>query len=196
MKRYIALFTCMASRAVHLEVARSLEADSFLNAFRRFISRRGPVRQLRCDQGTNFLGAKKELREALLAMDNGKIKSELLKENCDWFEYKTNVPSASHAGGVWERQINTLRSVLSALIERNGNRLNDESFQTFICEAEAIVNCRPHRRQPGRSNFAVPLIANASPDHENQASVASARHISKRRCVPAQALADGAAPDK
>ena len=143
VKRYIALFTCMASRAVHLEVARSLEADSFLNAFRRFISRRGPVRQLRCDQGTNFLGAKKELQEALLAMDKGKIKSELLKENCDWFEYKTNVPSASHARGVWERQIKTLRSVLSALIEKKGNRLNNESFQTFICEAEAILNCCP-----------------------------------------------------
>ena len=53
VKSYIALFTCMASRAVHLEVARSLEADSFLDAFRRLISRRGPVRQLRCDQGTN-----------------------------------------------------------------------------------------------------------------------------------------------
>ncbi|XP_027045048.1 uncharacterized protein LOC113672905, partial [Pocillopora damicornis] len=69
VRKYVALFTCMASRAVHLEVSNSLETDSFLNALRRFICRRGPVRQLRSDQGTNFIGAKRELREALQSMD-------------------------------------------------------------------------------------------------------------------------------
>ena len=67
----------MASREVHLEVSNSLETDSFINALRRFICRRGPVRQLRSDQGTNFIGAKKELREALQAMDQCKISSEM-----------------------------------------------------------------------------------------------------------------------
>ena len=84
VKKYIALFTCMASRAVHLEVSNSLETDSFINALRPFICRRGPVRQLRSDQGTNFIGAKRELREALQAMDQCKISSEMLKEDCDW----------------------------------------------------------------------------------------------------------------
>ena len=54
VKRYGALFTCLASRAVHLEVADSLETDSFINALRRFICRRGSVREIRCDRGTNF----------------------------------------------------------------------------------------------------------------------------------------------
>jgi len=49
LKRYGVLFTCMASRAVHLEVANSLRADSFINAYRRFVGRRGPVRQIRSD---------------------------------------------------------------------------------------------------------------------------------------------------
>ena len=57
VKRYVALFTCMASRAVHLEVSNTLETVSFHNASRRFICRRVPVRQLRSDQGTNFIGA-------------------------------------------------------------------------------------------------------------------------------------------
>ena len=48
----------MASRAVHIEVAATLETDSFINALRRFLSGRGPIRQLRSDQGTNFIGAK------------------------------------------------------------------------------------------------------------------------------------------
>lgn len=57
VKRYGVIFTCMASRSVHLETANSLNTSSFMNALSRFLSRRGPVRQLRCDQGTNFVGA-------------------------------------------------------------------------------------------------------------------------------------------
>ena len=137
------LFTCMASRAVHIEVAASLETDSFVNALRRFLSRRGPIRQLRSDQGTNFVGAKRELKEALKELNGDAIRKELLRNNCDWFEFKMNVPSASHMGGVWERQIRTVRNVLSAILERNGSQLNDEALTTFMCEAEAIVNSRP-----------------------------------------------------
>ena len=100
LKRYGVLFTCLASRAIHLEVAYSLETDSYINAMRRFICRRGPVRQMRSDQGTNLVGAKRELKDALLEMDKEKVQIEMLKRNCDWFETKLNVPSASHMGGV------------------------------------------------------------------------------------------------
>lgn len=105
LKRYVALFTCMASRAIHLEVSHTLETDSFIQALRRFLCRRGPVRQIRSDQGTNFVGARRELREALEEMDQERIRVEVLKLNCDWIEFRMNVPKASHMGGVWERQI-------------------------------------------------------------------------------------------
>ena len=143
LKRYGVVFTCLASRAVHLEVCHTLETDSFLNALRRFLCRRGPIRQLRADQGSNFIGARRELREALSEMDQDKIKSNLLKMNCDWIEFKFNAPSASHMGGVWERQIRTVRSVLSALLKKNGSQLNDEALRTFMCKAEAVINSRP-----------------------------------------------------
>ncbi len=129
----------MASRAVHREVSNSLETDSFFQALRRFICRRGPVRQLRSDQGTNFIGVKRKLRDALLSMDQGKINAEMLKENCDWMTFKMNPPSASHAGGVWERQIRTIRNVLSALLQKSASSLDGESFHTLICETEAIA---------------------------------------------------------
>lgn len=77
-------------------------------------------RQLRSDQGTNFVGAKHELTAALAEIDHERIKAELLQENCDWFIFAMNVPSSSHMGGVWERQIRSVRSVLSPLLQNNG----------------------------------------------------------------------------
>lgn len=143
LKRYGVLFTCMASRAVHIEVSKSLETDSFINALRRFVSRRGNVRQLRSDQGTNLVGAKNELKQALTEMNIDKVKTEMLKDDCDFVTFKMNVPSASHMGGVWERQIRTVRSVLSSLLDNNSSQLDEESLRTLMCEAEAIVNSRP-----------------------------------------------------
>lgn len=143
LKRYGLIFTCLAARAVHLETLNTMETDSFINALRRFMCRRGRVRVLRSDCGTNFVGANNELREALSELDNDKIKRFLLKQDCDWVEFKFNVPKASHMGGVWERMIRTVRSVLSSLLDQHGSQLDDESLRTIMVEAENIVNCRP-----------------------------------------------------
>ena len=84
LKGYGVLFTCLCSRAIHLEVSNTLSTDSFINAYRRFIGRRGQVRQLRSDQGTNFVGAMKELQQALSELNHNQIREELLKSSCDW----------------------------------------------------------------------------------------------------------------
>ena len=81
--------------------------------------------------------------EAINEMDHQQIKSSLLKEQQDWITYKMNVPSASHMGGAWERQIRTVRNVLSSLLQHNAEQLDDESLRTLMCEEEAIVNSRP-----------------------------------------------------
>ena len=80
LKRYGVLFTCMASRAVHIEVADTLETDSFISALQRFVCRR-------------------ELKTALEEFDHIKIRSELQRHDCDWLEFNMNVPSASHMEG-------------------------------------------------------------------------------------------------
>ena len=133
----------MASRAVHIETANSLKTDAFINALRRFICRRGPFRQLRSDQGANFVGARTELAQVLAEMDQEKIRTKLLEEQCDCISFKMNVPAASHMGGVWERQIRSARNVLSSLLQKNGKQLAAESLRTLMCEAEAIFNSRP-----------------------------------------------------
>lgn len=54
-KWWAVLFTCMSVRAVHIEVIKSLDTSSFINALRRFLTIRGPVKHIRSDRGTNFV---------------------------------------------------------------------------------------------------------------------------------------------
>ena len=105
MKRYGTLFTCMPSRAVHIEVVTTMETDSFIMALRRMIARRGNVRTIRNDNGGNFIGADNELKRCFQEMDHKKIEHFLQDNGTDWLIWNKNTPTASHMGGVWERQI-------------------------------------------------------------------------------------------
>ena len=93
---------------------------------------------LRSDNGTNFVGAERELREALAAINHSKIQGALLQKGIDWM---FNTPAASHHGGVWERLIRMVRKVLFSVLRQQS--LNDESLHTTLCEVEAILNDRP-----------------------------------------------------
>ena len=143
VKRWGVLFTCLNSRAIHLETANSLTADAFLSAYRRFVSRRGPVKRLYCDNGTNFVGGRRELESALKEMNMDELRREMLKDECDLVEFQMNVPHASHMGGIWERQIRSARVVLASLLDTHGQQLDDELLRTLMTEAESIVNSRP-----------------------------------------------------
>ena len=80
------------------------------------------------------------LKEAVYSMDQERIQQYLLRESIDW---KFNPPSASHMGGIWERQIRSVRKVLAHMLMEFGDRLDDEAFRTLLCEIEAIINSRP-----------------------------------------------------
>ena len=103
VKRYRVLFTCVGSRSVHLETANSPDSSSFINALGRFMSPREAVRQLRSDQGTNFVGSQNELKAALSEMNHDHVQEYLLTNGCKWIPYKMNLPHCSHMGGTWER---------------------------------------------------------------------------------------------
>ena len=72
LKRYGALFTCLVSRAVHIEVVATMETDSFKMALRRMIARRDNIRSMRSYNGTNFVGTENELKRANQAFSSGK----------------------------------------------------------------------------------------------------------------------------
>ncbi|XP_062865019.1 uncharacterized protein LOC134326790 [Trichomycterus rosablanca] len=117
-----------------------MSTDAFINSLRCFIALRGTVRQIKCDQGTNFVGAKNELKAALQELDMDRLKTFLTENQC---EFVLNAPHSSHAGGVWERQIKTVRNVLNATLLLSSGRLTDSSLRTFLYEAMAIINNRP-----------------------------------------------------
>jgi len=138
VKRYGVLFTCLSIRAIHIEIAHSLDTDSFIDAFRRFIARRGQPSLMRSDNGGNFVKGDKELREAIDEWNHGKIHDFLLAKDIKWI---FNPPAGSHHGGVWERCIRTTRKVMKALLKEQP--LDDEGLLTLMAEVEAIINGRP-----------------------------------------------------
>lgn len=138
VKRYGVIFTCLAIRAVHIEVASSLDTDSFINALRRFIARRGQVQELRSDNGTNFVGTERELRRAMEQWNQEKISDAVSLKGVKWI---FNPPTGSHHGGAWERLICSVRKVLNSTLQTK--HLDEEGLQTALCEVESILNSRP-----------------------------------------------------
>ena len=94
LSHYCCVFTCLASRAVHLEMAYDLSTDSFLMAFRRFLSVRGDTtRVMYSDNGTNFVGANSQLQKCLKRIDQRRIVNELAPRGIEW---RHAPPLASH----------------------------------------------------------------------------------------------------
>ena len=82
LRRYGVIFTCLCSRTILTEVVHSLDTDSFLLTLRRFIGRRGNIWQMRSDNGSNFVGAVKELRKSFHDMNHSRINEYLQMQNC------------------------------------------------------------------------------------------------------------------
>ncbi|GBP82294.1 hypothetical protein EVAR_86648_1 [Eumeta japonica] len=135
-KRYGALFTCLTTRAVHIELAESLSSDSMILALRRFIARRGTPRVMYSDNGTNFVGANKELMN--IQEVHEKMKKEADVRTITW---KFIPPGAPNMGGAWERLVRSVKTALAATLRERSPR--EEVLHTLLLEAEHIVNSRP-----------------------------------------------------
>ena len=137
-KRYGVLFTCLNVRAVHLEIAASLTTDSMIMALRRMMARRGKPKRIYSDNGTNFIGAKRELREALEELDQDVIQKTLSTDGIEWHFIP---PGSPHMGGCWERLVGSVKRALEATMNEQAPR--EEILQTLFAEAEYSINCRP-----------------------------------------------------
>ena len=123
---------------MHIEQLNNMTTDAFIKALRCFTAIRGPIQQLRSDQGSNFVGARNELVNATKELDKDRIQTYLTTNRC---EFVTNVPSSSHCqGGVYERQIRTKRSILNTILNDYKERLYTSSLCIFLFEVMAIIN--------------------------------------------------------
>ena len=112
-KRYLCLFTCLSCRAVHLEISFSMDTDSFLNAFYRMVNRQGLPEEIISDNGTNFIGAEKELRQLIEQLDKNKIIASTANSGVKWH---FNPPHAPDFGGVFETMIKSAKKAIYAIL--------------------------------------------------------------------------------
>ena len=138
VKRWGCLFTCLSSRAVHLEMAYALDTDGFLSALFRFEGRRGTPAAYYSDNGTNFVGAVRELSDCVDRLEHAKLTSQLAIRGTKWF---FNPPASPHFGGSWERLVRSAKIALVAIL---GNQtLTDEVLISALIQAENLLNGRP-----------------------------------------------------
>ncbi|CAL9703965.1 unnamed protein product [Knipowitschia caucasica] len=136
-KRWGILFKCLTTRAVHLDLIPSIDTDAFLMALRRFIARRGKPKEILCDQGTNFRGGNRELREAFQSL-HPDLQDQLA---CQQITFAFNPPGAPHFGGCWEREIRSLKAALRVTL--GAQSVTEEVLRTVLIEVEGMLNSKP-----------------------------------------------------
>ncbi|XP_046868771.1 uncharacterized protein LOC124461276 [Drosophila willistoni] len=154
-KRWVALFTCLRTRAIHLELAHDLSTDSCILAMRNFMCRRGPVRKLGSDNGKNFIGADREAKRFTDVFEADKIQDELATRCVEWI---FNCPLNPAEGGVWERMVRCVKRVLAHTVKDVAPK--EHVLQSLLIEAANIVNSRPLTHMPISVDQEAPLMPN------------------------------------
>lgn len=141
-KTYIAVFVCLATKAVHIEAVSDLSTDAFIAALKRMIGRRGLPTDIFCDNGTNFVGANNKLRELKNFLFDNKHQNIITNFCCNEFiNFHFIPPRAPHFGGLWEAAVKSAKGHLNRTLANT--RLTFEELVTSLVEIEAILNSRP-----------------------------------------------------
>ncbi|CAK1586364.1 unnamed protein product [Parnassius mnemosyne] len=140
-KGYISLFVCMATKSIHLELISDLTSDAFIAGFKRFVARRGHVSEIWSDNGTNFVGASKELLKLVTAEQ-----SSVALEICEWLSNNSVtwhfIPAhAPNFGGLWEAGVKAMKFHLKRVI--GVSIMTYEELTTVLTQIEACLNSRP-----------------------------------------------------
>ncbi len=139
---YICVFVCMATKAVHFEIVMNLTTADFIAALRRFVARRGIPETLATDNGTNFVGAQRELQKIYQFFDSTEVQSTVnhfcTAQNIKW----THSPARSpHFGGLWEAAVKSMKMLLYKVV--NPHHLSLDECLTLLAEIESVLNSRP-----------------------------------------------------
>lgn len=141
-KGYICVFICFATKAIHIELSHDMTAEAFIAALRRFTARRGIPIEIISDNGTNFVGAKRQLGELYEVykhnFSNNLISNFLLQNE---IKFTFNPPSSPHFGGLWESGVKSVKHHLNRVTK--GAMMTVQEAETLLVQIEGLLNSRP-----------------------------------------------------
>ena len=179
-KGYICVFVCLSTKAMHLEAVGDLTSEAFLAAFRRFISRRGRCENVYSDNGTNFVGADRLLKEERIKYIKhfrNKTAEIFANEAISWHFIP---PSSPNFGGLWEAGVKSIKWHLKTAF--GDTSLTFEEFSTVLSQIEACLNSRPLQAitedpddfealTPGHFLIGAPLLAAPQAEIKNISNI-------------------------
>ncbi|XP_038119883.1 uncharacterized protein LOC119769982 [Culex quinquefasciatus] len=171
---FVAVFVCLVTKAVHLEVVTDLTTQAFLAALKRFTARRGKPQLIMCDNAKTFVGAKRELDDLAKLFCNQQFHEAVVRDAAkESIEFKFIPPRSPNFGGLWEAAVKSFKTHFKKTI---GLRvLQHDEFVTVLVQIEACLNSRPLTPlssdpndldvlTPGHFLVQRPLTAVAEPD--------------------------------
>ena len=177
VKCYAALFICLVTRVIHIELVSDLTTESFLAALRRFMARRGRSHNIYSDNAICFKGANNTLCELRIMLNSDTFQEEINKfmttEGVRWHFIS---PDSPHFGGLWEAGIKFMKHHMRRVI---GNAcISFEEMSTILTRIEACLNSRPLRQipsdpkdpqalTPGHFHIGGPLMAITDADYSS-----------------------------
>lgn len=142
IKCYVAVFVCLVTKAVHVELIADLSTPAFISTLKRFIARRGKPSIIECDNGKNFRGADRALQEMRELFQKQQLK-EAVANFCgsEGITFKFIPPRSPHFGGLWEAAVKSLKRHLKTTLGSSVLRRDD--LETILVQVEACMNSRP-----------------------------------------------------
>ena len=139
VKAYVCVFVSLSIKAVHLELTSDLTTDAFIACLRRF---RGKPSLIWSDNGSNFVGASREICELMDFLKTQKSQS-VISEFCSVqsIEWRFIPERAPHFGGLWEAAVKAMKKHLRCVIANT--KLTFEECSTLLAQIESCLNSRP-----------------------------------------------------
>lgn len=141
-KHFVAIFVCLVTKAIHLELVSDLTSEAFIAAFKRFVARRGKPVLVMCDNATNFVGAKRKLDELRQLFIEERFQDLVTRGVIEeGIEFRFIPARSPNFGGLWEAAVKSFKGHFKRTI---GDRvLQYDEMITVLTQIEAILNSRP-----------------------------------------------------
>ncbi|XP_055622489.1 uncharacterized protein LOC129773996 [Toxorhynchites rutilus septentrionalis] len=176
VKCYVAIFVCLATKAVHIELVADLSTNAFIMALKRFVARRGRPSVIECDNAKNFLGTSRtlaQLRDQFRSQQHKHSVTTYCSEEGIYFKFIP--PRSPNFGGLWEAAVRSFKRHLKATIGLT--ILLKDDLETILTQIESCLNSRPLTQltsdpedleilTPGHFLIHRPLVSIPEPSYE------------------------------